>query len=96
MGGPLGTSRAPGNLGNNSPLDRRESWVLENLDNVEPWVHQDSRERGNPMVTKAAGTPGIPGYRGQPGQKGDPLVFHVLLVRPYHVTLRACIILGRV
>ena len=48
------------------------------------------------MVTKAAGTPGIPGYRRQLGQKGDPVVLHVLLVRPYHVTLRAYIILGRV
>ena len=26
------------------------------------------------MVNKAAGTPGISGYRGQPGQKGEPLV----------------------
>ncbi|KAL5503590.1 hypothetical protein EMCRGX_G010563 [Ephydatia muelleri] len=76
-------SGAPGNLGNNSPLDRNESRVPENLDNAEPWAHQESKEpqgERQPMVTKAAGTSGIPGYRGQPGQKGDPLVLHVLLM----------------
>eukprot|EP00731_Ephydatia_muelleri_P007578 Em0003g1826a len=64
---------------------RNESRVPENLDNAEPWAHQESKEpqgERQPMVTKAAGTSGIPGYRGQLGQKGDPLVLHVLLQQP--------------
>lgn len=66
----------------------------DDLDNPEPWVHQERKEpqeRGDPTVTKAPldplGPPEHPAIADSLVREEtmDPLVLQALPVRPYHV-----------